>query len=92
MKKQVHVYYAGRVQGVGFRMTAEDSANRFGVVGWVKNLRDGRVELIGEAEESVLLQFLQVIRTGPMKNFIKQVDLSWSQPTEMFDEFQIRYY
>ena len=92
MKKRVHVFYSGRVQGVGFRVTAEETAHRFGVVGWVKNSRDGRVELVAEAEEAVLTQFLDAIRTGPMKNFIAQVDVSWSSASDTFDEFEIRYY
>ncbi|MBI4596826.1 MAG: acylphosphatase [Candidatus Omnitrophica bacterium] len=92
MKKRVHVFYSGRVQGVGFRMTAEEIARQFGVVGWVKNLREGRVELIGEAEEDTLKQFLEAVRASPMKNFIQQVDLTWSSASETFDDFEIRYY
>ena len=90
--KRVHVFYAGRVQGVGFRITAEETARSLGVVGWVKNLRDGRVELIAEADQATLERFLEEIRSGPMKNFITQVEISWSSATETFDEFEIRYY
>ena len=92
MKKRVHAFYAGRVHGVGFRLTAEEIAQRCGVVGWIKNLRDGRVELVAEAEEAALQQFLDAIRQGPMKNFINDVDMSWSDASETFDEFEIRYY
>ncbi len=92
MNKRIHVFYSGRVQGVGFRITAEEIARELGVVGWVKNLRDGRVELIAEAEENVLERFLEAIRTGSMKNFVKQVELSWSNASETFDDFEIRYY
>lgn len=92
MKKRIHVYYSGRVQGVGFRITAEETAQDLGVVGWVKNLRDGRVEVVAEAEEATLERFLEAIRTGSMKNFIKQVELSWSDASDTFDEFEIRYY
>jgi acylphosphatase len=92
MLKRIHVFYSGRLQGVGFRITAEETARNLGVVGWVKNLRDGRVELVAEADEATLERFLDVIRTGPMKNFITQVELSWSNATETFDEFEIRYY
>ena len=91
MKTQVHVFYSGQVQGVGFRLTAEETAREFGVVGWVKNLRDGRVELVAEAEEQGLKTFLEKIRRGPMRNFIKQVELSWSEAGNTFDEFEIRY-
>ena len=92
MEKRVHVFYAGRVQGVGFRLTAEETAQGFGVVGWVKNLRDGRVELAAEAEEGTLKRFLEAIRTGPMKNFITAVEASWSNATGTFERFEIRYY
>ena len=92
MKRRVRVLYSGRVQGVGFRITAEETAQGLGVVGWVKNLRDGQVELVAEAEETLLKQFLEAIRAGPMKNFIKQVEMTWSNASETFDEFEIRYY
>ena len=92
MTKRVHVFYAGRVQGVGFRMTAEETAQRMGIVGWVKNLRDGRVELIAEAEEATLQRFLDTLQTGSMKNFIQDVEISWSNASETFNEFEIRYY
>lgn len=92
MKKRVHAFYSGRVQGVGFRMTAEDTADSLGVVGWVKNIREGRVEIVAEAEEATLERFLEVIRTGPMKNFIHRIEVSWSDASETFDEFEIRYY
>ena len=92
MKKRVHAFYSGRVQGVGFRMTAEDTARELGVAGWVKNLRDGRVEVVAEAEEAALEQFLDQIRAGSMKNFIQQAEISWSNASDTFDEFVIRYY
>ena len=92
MKKRVHTFYTGRVQGVGFRLTAEETAEGLGVVGWVKNLRDGRVELIAEADENTLERFLEAIRTGPMRSFIQQVDVAWSNASNTFEEFEIRYY
>jgi len=92
MKRRVHVFYSGHVQGVGFRITAEETAHSMGVVGWIKNLRDGRVELVAEAEEGTLERFLEALRASPMKNFIKQVETSWSGASDTFDEFEIRYY
>jgi len=92
MNKRVHLVYSGRVQGVGFRLTAEELARSLGVVGWIKNLRDGRVELMAEGDESVLAKFLDQLRTGPMRNFIKQVDITWGEWTGEFEEFQIRYF
>ena len=91
MKKHIHVLYSGRVQGVGFRFTAEESARQLGVVGWVKNLRDGRVELVAEGEEKILAQFLDDVRTGPMRNFIKDTEVTWGTATNEFQDFEIRY-
>jgi acylphosphatase len=92
MRKRVHVFYSGHVQGVGFRFTAEEAAHQLGVVGWVKNLRDGRVEVVAEGEEKTLEQLLSEIRRGPMRNFIKDTEVSWSAPTDAFNEFEIRYF
>ncbi len=89
---RLHFIIRGRVQGIGYRWFVRESAEGLGLVGWVKNLRDGRVELVAEAEESILTQFLETIRTGPMKNFIAHVEVSWSSASDTFDEFEIRYY
>ena len=58
MKKFAHVYYSGRVQGIGFRFTAQRIAEELGVCGWVKNLDDGRVEILAQAGEDKLKDFL----------------------------------
>ena len=78
------------VQGVGFRFTAEDLARKFGVTGWVKNLRDRRVELVAEAEESELKDFLSQVEQY-FHNYIKDVDISWQEATGEFSSFDIRF-
>jgi acylphosphatase len=88
---QIHVFYAGRVQGVGFRVTAEEVAQRLGVGGWVKNLRDGRVELIAEGAEDTLKAFLETVRSGPMKNFIEREDVTWTTSGHGLKDFTTRY-
>lgn len=92
VKKRVHVYYSGMVHGVGFRFTAEHIAHQLGVSGWVKNLPDGRVELLSEGEEKALKEFLGKIRNGPLKDYIQDVDISWSEPTGEFKDFDIRFW
>lgn len=90
MTKRVHVFYSGSVQGVGFRYTARDIAEELGISGWVKNLRDGRVEVIAEAEKETLQQFLDSIK-GQFKNYIEDIDISWQDASSEFDNFDIRF-
>ena len=90
MKKQVHVYYSGRVQGVGFRFTAESIANDLGVTGWVKNLSDGRVELVAEAKEDVLKELLEKI-SAFFSRYIRDADVQWLEATGEFKDFGIDF-
>lgn len=90
MKKQSHVYYSGRVQGVGFRFTAEDIARDLGVLGWAKNLRDGRVEVVAEAEEKALKDFLERIKEY-FSRYIQDTDIQWQEASGKFTDFKIKF-
>jgi len=88
MEQQVQVYYSGRVQGVGFRYTTVDLAEDLGVSGWVKNLSDGRVEILAEAEEDTLKIFLDKIRNG-FSAYIRDTQIDWKPATGEFSDFTI---
>jgi acylphosphatase len=60
--ERIAVLYSGRVQGVGFRYTARAIAQRFAVRGFVRNLPDGRVELLAQGPPKELTAFLQEVR------------------------------
>lgn len=90
MVKRVSAYYSGMVQGVGFRFTAESIAGDLGVRGWVKNLRDGRVEIVAEAEEGALKDFLGRIEQS-LSHYIRDTDVKWQEPTGEFNEFRIAF-
>ena len=66
------------MQGVGFRYTAVRLARRFAVGGWVRNLDDGRVELVAEGEPAVVQSFLQAIRDSGLGEFIHEAREQWS--------------
>jgi len=91
MQKRVHIFYAGRVQGVGFRYTAESFARSLDVKGWVRNLKDGRVELVGEQKEQVLKEFLERIE-GYFSSYIRKQEIEWQEATGEFTDFEIRFF
>ena len=65
---------AGRVQGVGYRYFAMRIAESLGVSGFVRNLADGRVEVVAEASEEVLAEFEKQLRQGPAFARIESLD------------------
>lgn len=69
-----HVFYEGRVQGVGFRWTTKNLARGYDVVGWVKNLPDGRVEMQVSGEADEVDAFLEAIEESELKSHIRKVD------------------
>ena len=89
--KRMHVFYSGRVQGVGFRYTARSIASRLGLAGWVRNLRDSKVEVVCEGEEKDLKSFLSVINNEFSGHYIVDTDISWEKPTQEFVNFDIRF-
>ena len=87
--KRMQVFFSGTVQGVGFRFTAERLARRFPVTGFVRNLEDGRVEVIAEGDEISMVGFLTAIRESGMKNYIRDVEAHWSESQNCFARFSI---
>ncbi len=83
------VIYEGRVQGVGFRFTCKQIARGYEVVGWVRNLPDGRVELqcSGDAEE--VDAFLEGIAESELKSHIKDVKVTSIPPLAAARGFEI---
>lgn len=71
MGKTVQVFYEGRVQGVGFRYTARRAAAGFDVAGYVRNLPDGRVELVASGDAGEVDGFLQALRDSELAGHIE---------------------
>jgi len=77
--QRVIIFYSGRVQGVGFRFTVRRLACGYNVVGTVRNLSDGRVELIAEGTRSELEAFLIGIDESELSGFIAKKSETWRE-------------
>lgn len=84
------VFFSGRVQGVGFRFTTEGIAARFAVSGFVRNLPDGRVELVAEGTAGELDRFQDAIKQT-MHRQINEVNATDAVATGEFRSFQIAF-
>lgn len=84
------VYYSGRVQGVGFRYTTRSVARGFAVTGFVKNLRDGRVEVVVEGQPAEVQAFLRAVR-AEMGHHIADVQETSGPATGQFSTFEVKF-
>jgi acylphosphatase len=80
---------SGRVQGVGFRYFAQDIANREGVSGQVRNLPDGRVEVVAEGDEESLGRLEAALWRGPSHARVESVDIESTHPSGRVTGFMI---
>jgi acylphosphatase len=77
----LQVFFEGNVQGVGFRYSVKQIAKGFDVIGWIKNLRDGRVEMQLGGEETEVRGFLDAIGQSELRAHIKnQIESPLSAP------------
>lgn len=83
-----HIIFSGRVQGVGFRYTAQRMANEQKLTGWVKNLPDGRVEMIVEGPRAKIEHLLFKL-SGRFS--ISKSDVDWLDARQQFSGFDIAY-
>ena len=86
---RLQVFYSGRVQGVGFRYTVKSLAPGYELTGAVRNLPDGRVELLAEGERAELDTFQEAVRESGLKRFIEREHAAWGQPQGTFRGFEI---
>lgn len=89
MQRRVY-YFSGRVQGVGFRYTARHIAMQHDVGGYVRNMPDGRVELVMEGPEIEMDAVAEAVNQK-MKDYIKKADFNVYPATGEFEQFNIRH-
>lgn len=86
---RMQVLYSGHVQGVGFRFTVRRVATGFEVAGVVRNLSDGRVELVAEGARVELEAFREAIRDSGLAANIRREDVNWTEAQNEFRGFEI---
>ncbi|MGQ9838836.1 MAG: acylphosphatase [Cyanobacteriota bacterium] len=84
-KVRVHVWVQGRVQGVGFRAHTEAMARNAGVRGWVRNLRDGRVEAVFEGSSSAVEAMVAWCWQGSPGARVESVEWRPESPEHLVD-------
>jgi acylphosphatase len=83
-------YFSGRVQGVGFRYTVQNLALQYNVRGYVRNMADGRVELVMEGPETEMKSLVDDVNQK-MNGYIKRVDQSTAPATGEFKQFYVKH-
>ena len=86
----MHLLVSGRVQGVGFREFTRRTALRVGVGGWVRNLSDGRVEVVADGERPALDALVSAVSSGPPGALVRDVRQDWQPFPGQEKEFEIR--
>ena len=89
-QKRLHIFVYGKVQGVGYRAFIQSQAKNLKVFGWVKNLSDGRVEIMAEADEVALGEFLNRVTSGTKTSEINDVAVDELEATGEFHDFIIQ--
>ncbi len=86
---RARILVSGFVQGVFFRRETTDFARRLGLVGWVRNLSDGRVETVAEGEKAKLDELIRFCHLGPPGARVRHVEVEWLDYTGEFRGFRI---
>ena len=92
MIKQIKIRVSGRVQGVGFRFFTHQQAQKLGLVGYVKNLDNGDVEIVAQGDSvqiSKLTEWLE--HGGPVSARISNINIDQSSVQEDLTSFKVRY-
>ena len=88
---RVHLFISGIVQGVFFRAHTRNRARSLDLTGWVKNMEDGRVEVIAEGLRGMIDEFISWCHRGPEAASVHGIEVIWQQATGEFRDFQVHY-
>jgi acylphosphatase len=89
--QQARFVISGRVQGVWYRASTQERAVSLGLTGWVRNLPDGRVEVLAQGPIERVQALIDWCHAGPPLARVERIDADWSAPTERLEGFAIRH-
>jgi acylphosphatase len=89
MNERLRAFVRGDVQGVSFRWFVLREASPLDLRGWVRNLRDGRVEILAEGDRGSLEILLAALRRGPRMARVDDVDVRWEEATGEYPAFSV---
>ena len=88
---RVHLLISGIVQGVFFRANTEKVARSLQLTGWVRNLADGRVEVVAEGAQDRIGDFIDWCHRGPPAASVDEIEVVWEEATGEFETFSTSY-
>jgi len=91
MKIRAHILVFGRVQGVFFRDHTQKWASSLNLTGWVRNLRDGQVEVLAEGDKRKIEELINRLKQGPPLAQVEKVDIDWEDYKGEFNDFRVTY-
>lgn len=89
--EELHAYVHGRVQGVGFRYFVVQKAHSLGLRGYTRNEYDGSVEVLAQGPRPALERLLAYLRQGPSAAQVRDVRVTWGEPSEHVSGFHVRW-
>lgn len=88
---RAHIFVMGFVHGVGFRRFIRSKARALGITGWVKNLPDGRVEILANGRKKDIEKLIEISEKGNIFSQVKGVVVNWEKDKEAFSDFEILF-
>jgi len=91
MKKSFEIIVSGTVQGIGYRYFAVRSANMLNIKGFIRNLYDGRVQVVACGEEGKIRAFIDILGIGPIYAAVSKLTVNEIETTEHYKDFRVEY-
>lgn len=86
-----HIFVLGFVQGVGFRRFIKKKAQNLGLTGWVRNMLDGRVEILAQGKKEDIEKLIKIAEKGNWLSGIKDIVVDFEERQEELESFEIKF-